>query len=137
MSFKKIIAASIITALSIPALAQAADLTIVNNTNQTSTSMINGTSCSSALGDIGITAPHSQSTIPSSKVNLACIANPTNCRADVYMTNNCTGSSVAVVIFDTKTGIKSVSMIDNSYAISAATNSFQATISGGPALATK
>lgn len=86
----------------------AQSLTIVNNTDLQSTSIINNGICSSQLGNDGITQPHSTHVINDKIIALACFGNTNNCRADVYMTNNCSGSLIATVTFDTKIGIKAI-----------------------------
>ena len=93
------------------------DLNIINNTDNFSTSIINNGACSTILGDIGISKPNSKSTIPGSKVRLACILNTSNCSADVYMTNNCTGNKIATVTFDVNQGVKLVKMDTTAYLI--------------------
>ncbi|MBV9575565.1 MAG: hypothetical protein JO149_02955, partial [Gammaproteobacteria bacterium] len=105
----------VISISSLPFLADAGnyastDLTIVNNTKNYSTSVINNGPCSTILGDIGVTKPNSTSIVPSDEVKFACTLNESNCAADVYMTNNCSGPKIATVIFDTDAGIKSVHM---------------------------
>lgn len=115
----------------LPLMVNAADLTIVNNTNRDSTSIINGGACSTILGAHGITRAHSTNVVPSSVVTFACLANRSNCKADVYMTANCTGPVVATAYFDTKSGIKVVTLHDNSYTVTG--GGFQVTIDGGPA----
>lgn len=110
----------------------ASDLTIVNDTNRDSTSIINHGLCSTILGDSGVTKAHSTNVVAASTVKKACFFNKTNCQADVYMTNNCTGPKVATVIFDISTGVKGQpDIFDTSYAINA--NGFYINFSGGPA----
>src|SRR3990167_5526407 len=104
---------------SIPLCVQAGNLTVVNNTNFDSTTITNNFSCSDHLpGGKGITKAHSTNVIPENTVNVACIRNKDNCKADVYLTANCTGPMVATVIFDVKNGIKSVAVHDSKYKIS-------------------
>lgn len=117
------------TLISLPLMSFAGDLTLVNNTNQDSTSVINNGVCSTILGSTGITKAHSTNVVPESKINLACILNRSNCKADVYMTNNCTGKVVATVVMDTKKGIKSVDIKDKSYQIDA--KDFRVELNGG------
>ena len=93
------------------------DLTIINNTNYDSTSIINNGACSTILGDSGITRAHSTNVVSAMKIAMACFTNPANCKADVYMTANCSGPVVATVIFDTKTGIKSKTVYDQSFVL--------------------
>lgn len=121
---------SLIVLLSIPMISFA-DLSITNNTNLDSTSIINRGLCSATLPTGGVTKAHTTNKISSFNLGLACVRDARNCRADVYMTNNCTGGVIATVILDTKTGIKSVEMKDNSYTITY--QPWVVTLSGGPA----
>lgn len=99
------IAASIIIA-ALPFTASAAGLTIDNQTDFDSTSVLNNGACSTILGSDGITKAHTRKTVSESKIRLACIGHWSNCKAEVYMSNNCTGPVVATAYFDTKTGLK-------------------------------
>jgi hypothetical protein len=132
-SFKKIIFTGLFLGISsLPLLAHAANsLTIKNNTPQDSTAIINNGSCSAnALGEKGITkGGGGENTIDSFVIWYACYSNPHNCKADVYMTNNCTGPKVATVLFDTDTGIKSITMLSNQYAFIG--SGFSVTLNGG------
>lgn len=128
---KKTMLVSLIVAISSPFLASAADLTIVNNTNRDSTSVINHGACSTILGSHGITPAHSTNVVPSKIVTFACLLNRSNCRADVYMTNNCSGPVIATASFDVNSGIKSIDILDPSFTVSY--SGFAITISGGPA----
>lgn len=96
-----------------PVFAQA--LTIVNNSNSPSTSIINNGICSSQLGSDGVTQPHTTHVVNDKIIALACFANPSNCKADVYMTNNCSGPLVATAVFDTKNGMKSIKNFSDKY----------------------
>ncbi len=126
---KKIKMAAIALAC-LPIIASASDLTLVNNTNRDSTSVINNGVCSTILGSAGVTKAHTTNVVPESKINMACILNRTNCKADVYMTNNCSGKVVATVTMDTKSGVKAVAMKDNTYKIMA--QGFRVEMEGGP-----
>jgi len=122
MSFKsKLI--SVLAAISagcLPLAAQASALTVVNNTDHDSTTVTNGFMCSSKLpGGNGITRAHTTNVISENTINIACLRNKENCKADVYMSNNCSGPIVATVIFSTKSGIKDVAMKSNTYHITA------------------
>lgn len=108
---------------SAPLMAQAGSLTVVNNTDHDSTTITNSHKpnpmCSANLpGGKGITRAHTTNVIPENTVNIACIKDKQNCKADVYMTNNCSGPMIATVIFDIKSGIKSVTMLNDKYNIS-------------------
>lgn len=104
---KKIAISLILAGLSmVPFCAQASDLIISNNTDFTSTSVINHGLCSSFLKEAGIVKAHEQNHhVPESKVKLACTIFQSNCVADVYLTDNCTGPVIATVTFDTSKGI--------------------------------
>lgn len=116
--------------LTLPVLSHANALTIRNNTNFDSTSKINDGPCSSSiLGAKGVTKAHSTNVISDKMILLACYANRSNCKADVFMTNNCSGPQIATVVFDVNTGVKSVSMQSNNYTISA--QGFSITLNGG------
>lgn len=95
----------------------ASDLTIVNNTNNDSTSIINNGICSNTLSG-GVTKAHSTNVVKKTVIGLACLGHASNCKADVYMTNNCSGNKVASVVFDTGSGIKSITMNSNNFHIS-------------------
>lgn len=139
MSIKKtafLVSTLIFTALPIHAQAEnlikVEGLRITNNTDQDSTSKINGGSCSSSvLGEAGITRAHSTNEVSNAKIRVACVANRENCRADVYMTTVCEKSGqpkVATVILSVNTGIKEVQVEAGSpYVISY--SGFTATIS--------
>ena len=125
---------------STPLLAQADALVTNNDTNFDSTCVINDGSCSTVLGQVGVTKAHEQHhVIDASTVWFACIANRRNCKADVYMTNHCNDNnepSVATVVFDVSSGIKSITMHDSNYAITAVAP-FEITIAGGTSIAKK
>lgn len=134
MSFKKNLIKTliVITASALPLVAQADKLTIVNDTNRDSTSIINGGSCSQdVLQEGGVTRRHATNTVSATNVFLACRRDPANCQADVYMQEHCKGPKIGTVIMDTSKGIKSVTMIDNSYAITGTGMTIHLT--GGPA----
>lgn len=119
MLLKKLAAIAATTVVAIlPFSAQAAGLTVVNNTDYDSTSVINHGPCSTILGEIGITRAHSTNTVPESKVKFACLLNKHNCQADVYMTPNCKGPVVAKITFDVDAGIKNIEMKSADFKIS-------------------
>jgi hypothetical protein len=94
--------------VSLPALAQA-DLTITNKTSHDSASIINGGACSSTfLGDIGVTKAGQKNTISSFMLKIACYGHTTACRADVFMTRDCSGEKAGTVILDVVNGVVSV-----------------------------
>ncbi len=137
--FKKAIRSAVICAglLAVPVLVNAGSaLTIVNNTNQPSTSVINGGACSSKIpipGLKGVTDPHSTNVIAAPLVGLVC-NHKSPCFADVYMTDNCSNGGanpvIATIVLDLNSGIQSVTMKDaSSYSISY--SGFTVTMDGG------
>lgn len=132
INFKKMILSGLcLISLSVPFSLQAANLTIKNETNRDSTSIINHGACSTILGSSGVTKAHTTNVVSESTLLKACFLNRTNCQADVYMSNNCSGQKVATAIFDVYTGLKSVQVFDSSYTFDG--NAFSIIISGGPA----
>lgn len=134
MQIKHALISSFMAGLVLPLTAMAGgDLTITNNTNFDVTSMINGNVCSQkVLGDGGITHPHTTNIITALKVKLACGLHQTDCQAALHLSNDCSGPTIAMVSFDTNTGIKSVQVIDSNYSLNG--NGFTAILDGGPAL---
>jgi hypothetical protein len=125
-SLKRTILSSALGLLAMPALALANNLVIHNNTDFPSTTVINDGVCSNFLpGGVGITQPHSTNTVPSVTVHSACWADRENCRATIYITNDCTGPVIAKVVLSTKSGVKSIEML-GSYSIIA--NGFEVTL---------
>lgn len=115
---KSIFAISAGLILTLPFQANAQSLVVNNRTDFDSTSIINNGICSNQLGEVGISRAHTDNNVvPESKLKFACKFNPKNCKADVYLTANCTGSKVATVLFDLDTGIKSASVYDSHYEI--------------------
>lgn len=108
MSIRKILAVASATFLvALPIHAEAGDLVLNNRTDYDSTSIINNGACSTILGEAGIARAHTEgNTVPDKKIRFACILNRHNCRADVYLTANCTGSKIFTVFFDVDSGIK-------------------------------
>lgn len=110
MSIKKtlfLITATLFAA--IPFQAQAGDLIANNRTNFDSTTVTNGAVCSTILGETGISRAHTEgNVIPDRKVRLACGLRKHDCVAAVKMTANCTGRTIATVVFDVDKGIVSI-----------------------------
>ena len=129
----------LLTALSSPVVASALSignsLTIRNHTNHDSTSIINDGRCSvDVLHEGGVTRKHTDKTIPAAALLAACLGHFSDCKADVYMTDNCTGAKVAVVHFSIYTGIiQPIVTLDPSYIMTG--TGFEAQIDGGPDLA--
>ena len=134
MIVKKAISTSLIalSLSSITMLAQAGDLDLIigNFTDKDSTCVINDSACSTILGADGITkaGDHAHHINENVIKYAACLGNWENCKADVYMTNNCTGPKIATVIFDVNKGVKSITMASASYKIAA--SGFTVNISG-------
>ncbi len=119
--------------LSVPMIANAT-LSITNNTNFDSTSIINNT-CSTALGNKkGVTKRHSSNTVPDSAILLICGRTPDNCVADLRMTADCTGDSIATLVFSITSGITSATLTaagqKAGYILSA--QGFSVQMDGGP-----
>lgn len=98
-----------VSALSLSPLALAVQpLVIHNNTDFPSSTVANNGPCSSILSD-GVTPPHTPPqghTVSVKSIRAACILNSENCSARVYMTRDCSGPSIANVVFSINTGIK-------------------------------
>ena len=107
MSIKKtvfLVAATLCAAL--PFQAQAGDLIADNLTNFDSTTVTNGNVCSIILGQAGIARAHTVGNkITDRQVKIACGKHKRDCKAEVRMTANCKGRTVATVMFDVDTGI--------------------------------
>lgn len=117
--FKKSIVISLIAVgfVATPVIALAGDLHIDNNTTKDSTTRIHGICSTTLLGADGVTKAKDHNKVtPHWKLLIACGGSGA-CRADVYMTNNCSGSVVANVDFNTETGLQNVTMLSSSYKI--------------------
>ncbi len=99
---------SYFTSLILLATSAHADLNIINNTDFDSTCVVNDGMCSNQLGDEGITHAHSANLISQLELYIACGSNTWNCKADVYMTPDCSGPSIGTVILDINQGISQV-----------------------------
>lgn len=116
--FKKTIISILMIAGMNATASYAADLTIQNNTDNDSTSVINHGLCSTkVLGQDGITKARTTKVIKEFQLRLACMLSPENCKADVYMTNNCSGDIITTITFSTKSGIKSVTPPKHNYVV--------------------
>ena len=93
-------------ALSISPIAAFADLTIINNSNSPATAIAGLSPCSSAApGGKGIIQPGGgRVDVPDWAIGIYCTS---DCTAQVYMTKNCTGKSVATCTANKKEGVKS------------------------------
>ena len=104
--------------LVIPMVAHA-DLTIVNNTGENSTSIINSGICSVALpNDVGVTKALKTNIVPQKTLDLVCFFHPNDCKADIFMNpppaegqkDTCIGFPIATVTFSTTTGVTAIQM---------------------------
>ena len=111
-----------------------ASLTIINNSNQDSTSKINGL-CTNMIGDSGITHKHASNVVSDVAISLICGANPENCVAQVYATPDCSKAAIGEMNFSQTKGIKTVTLSDAgkkaNYRFIA--EQFKITLNGGPA----
>jgi hypothetical protein len=116
-------------AFSAAPFAAQADITIHNNTNAPATASVSISPCSNAAGDRGVIKPHSSITIPDFLVGLYCTS---DCKAQVFMSRNCSGKSIATVTGNVRQGVKN---IDNHSVkgFRLAGSGKDITIEGGPA----
>lgn len=109
MSIKKKLLIVVVSMIALPFQAFAGDLIANNRTDYDSTTVTNGAVCSTILGEAGIARAHTEGNrIPERKVKLACGLHKHDCVASVKMTANCSGRTVATVVFDTDKGIISI-----------------------------
>jgi hypothetical protein len=97
--------------LSMTPFAAFADITIKNNTSSAATAFAGNSPCSSAAGDRGVMQPHAQVTIPDFLVGMYCSS---DCKAQVFMSKNCSGKSIATIVANKREGIKSIANNDSS-----------------------
>ena len=90
------------------------DLKINNTTDKTFTFSINQ-HCSEQIGKV---APHSTTIISAKNLGGACDYNTIRCISNIYPNNNCTGNSVAQVMFDLRIGVRGVDNYHKGYAFS-------------------
>lgn len=123
MSIKKCITGIATVVLCGASLASyATPLTIVNNTQNDSTTRIHNilNKCSSELlGEAGITRAGQTNVVSENNIRAACFFTPNSCVADVYATANCSGDIIATIEFSTTDGIKSVVPRSSKYKITA------------------
>jgi len=115
IKFIKIGALTLIStlALATPFIAYASQqkiwVEVINNTNEDSTAIINDHTCSTTLGIKGITKAHSINFVDIITGVFACSETPDSpCKADVYMTNDCSGDKIATLFYERNVGIVSV-----------------------------
>lgn len=88
--------------MSMSSMAAHADLFIANNTDASATAYAGTSPCSNAAGDRGIIKPHGSVQIPDFLVGMYCT---NNCKAQVFMSKNCSGKSIATVTANKKQGV--------------------------------
>jgi len=73
-----------------------------------------------AYSEIGIISERGIKVIPRKNINDACQVNPTHCKAQVYPTINCSGSSIVTLTFDvTGQGVISIVPHTDTYHVEA------------------
>lgn len=103
----------------------ASDLLFINNTDKFVTSKLNDGICSSKIPGGSPTSPHTQKKVPAWQVELGCTGHAEACKADVYITKDCTGQNIGTVVLNTKTNqVISINMHSTSYNISKSGFSF-------------
>jgi hypothetical protein len=84
-----------------------ADMVIRNNTDLPVTARI-GRLCSSIVGNLGIVYPRSSLVVTQHYYDNMGIFCPSSCDADVYVSNNCSGTKIATVNFSKEDGITNI-----------------------------
>lgn len=125
---KKILITSIVLGLGLASVTNAQPLTIKNDTNHDSTSVINKGACSSMLPG-GTTRAHSTNVVSERLIRTLC--GNKDCNADIYMEGNCKGPIIATVKFNVNTGLGAISKPINGYSFDRL-NNFAIVIKGGP-----
>jgi hypothetical protein len=102
----KIIVTSIAsTLLLLSSSAFAKDLVIMNNTDALATAKTKTSMCSSVGGDAGMLKPHKAITVSQWIQDFYCAG---QCDADIYISDNCSGQSVATAHIKQGSGIVSI-----------------------------
>lgn len=107
----KMIAA--VSLLSLPVIAAANPLTIVNGTRKAFSVSVNN-HCSSVIGYV---QPGQHREVSESVLNKLCGVNQTACQAEVHHTSNCSGTISAKFGFDVKTGLSGSFISMNPYKV--------------------
>lgn len=113
MLFKKTSLIFIASSLALPLFANAADLTIINNTDIYGTGYVNFSPCSSRAGDKGILKPHQPLTVPGKVFSIFCLG--FSCEAHVYGTQDCSGKELAAVTIDPDKGVTKINNYDKEH----------------------
>lgn len=122
MSLRKIfMVGCLMSAVSLPLSALAGvSLTIDNQTNFDSASIVNGSLCTNKIPIPGnVTKAHTVNTISSVSLYIACHGNEANCTAEIYGNATCSQPNeqnpigkIGTAIVDTSSGLKSVTVTD-------------------------
>ncbi len=117
-----------LSAIPFAANALGQDMVINNSSNNVATASAGISPCSGSIGDRGIIKPHSNVTIPSWAVGMYCTS---DCKAQVYMSKNCSGKSIATVTANVREGVKKIENhgVDGYQVVG---SGFNVTIEGGP-----
>ncbi len=113
-----------------------ADLIIHNRTSTDSTSVMNDGMCSSSiLGPGGITPAGQDNDVSDWELEAACAGNQSNCKADVYMSDDCSGPIIATAIINTDYtdphgGIQNVTIVDGRYSTEYKQYGWEVTLKG-------
>jgi len=108
MVFKKIALMSVLSAFSLPIIANAASIDLINNTDYYGTAKVS-IFCSNMAGNNGVIKPHDKINISQDALNFAC---PGTCDAQVYVTKDCSGKAIAKAKLDNKKGILDIHNLD-------------------------
>jgi len=108
MFHKKAALLSVLSVILLPIFAHAADINLVNNTDSYGTGKV-GFLCSDLAGNDGRVKPHSTFTVKQNALDLVCSG---TCEAEVFLTKNCSGKTIAKAKLDNKKGVISVTNLD-------------------------
>lgn len=120
---KTILLGAAFVIINLPLISKAAELTTLNNTNETSAVKItsNVTKVCSGLFPNGATLPHQKLSTPWPLVNFLCSGSGSICTADIYATKDCTGAVIASATLDLKNPNVTITQIYNpNYIVSGA-----------------
>lgn len=98
---KAVLIGAAVTLVSMPLLAQAAELTTVNNTNEFSSVKVTSGSLHPCSGGAGQYTPPKSTLVTSwSLVSFLCMTSGNLCTADIYVTKDCSGAPIAAAQLD-------------------------------------
>jgi hypothetical protein len=121
MTFKKktmivlMIASSAL--LTLPLLASAKPLTLLNATKKSFTVSVNN-NCASEFGVLKV---NSSKTVAEEALNKLCALNASDCKIVIFKSNDCTGEQIAGFVIDVKTGFKNTFHSAKHYSITYST----------------